>query len=222
MRRQIFSTSENSCHSLHEYCNLLIFKLSPCNDKQKCHVTDVTFAIEWHQWHAKNKHIARGNADIQRLMTSVQWVQWDWESKLNDKYIPNISCDLLIFLLLSRFTCGLEYEFYLMFFFSFLTRQRYISWQKQKKTIVLQNKQLTTNVICWIIPIFGMLQIATDIFRKRLALFQDSELRHFIRKLEWVKAFSFVLYICTSTYTAKGVSCFFLSTFKAVEGLLSG
>ena len=83
----------------------------------------------------------------------------------------NISCDLLIFLLLSRFTCGLEYEFYLMFFFSFLTRQRYISWQKQKKTIVLQNKQLTTNVFCWIIPIFGMLQIATDIFRKRLALF---------------------------------------------------
>ena len=84
LRRQIFSTSENSCHSLHEYCNLLIFKLSPCNDKQKCHVTDVTFAIEWHQWHAKNKHIARGSADIQRLMTSVQWVQWDWESKLND------------------------------------------------------------------------------------------------------------------------------------------
>ena len=84
LRRQIFSTSENSCHSLHEYCNLLIFKLSPCNDKQKCHVTDVTFAIEWHQWHAKNKHIARGIIDIQRFMTSVQWVQWDWESKLND------------------------------------------------------------------------------------------------------------------------------------------
>ena len=82
--RWIFATSENSCHSLHEYCNLLIFKLSPCNDKQKCHVTDVTFAIEWHQWHAKSKHIARGSADIQRLMTSVQWVQWDWESKLND------------------------------------------------------------------------------------------------------------------------------------------
>ena len=80
--RKIFSTSENSCHSLHEYCNLLIFKPSPCNDKQKCHVTDVTFAIEWHQWHAKNKHIARGGVDIQRFMTSVQWVQWDWESKL--------------------------------------------------------------------------------------------------------------------------------------------
>ena len=77
LRRQIFSTSENSCHSLHEYCNLLIFKLSPCNDKQKCHVTDVTFAIEWHQWHAKNKHIARGNVDIQWFMTSVQWVQWN-------------------------------------------------------------------------------------------------------------------------------------------------
>ena len=84
LRRRIFSTSENSCHSLHEYCNLLIFKLSPCNDKQKCHVTDVTFAIEWHQWHAKNKHITRGSVDIQRFMTSVQWVQWDWESKWND------------------------------------------------------------------------------------------------------------------------------------------
>ena len=104
---------------------------------------------------------------------------------------------------------------------SFFIRQTYFSWQKQKKAIVLQNKQLTLNVFCWIIPIFGMLQIATDIFRKRLALFQDSELRHFIRKLEWVKAFSFVLYICIPTYTAKGVSCFFLSTFKAVEGLLS-
>ena len=34
LRRRIFSTSENSCHSLHKYCNSLIFKLSPCNDKQ--------------------------------------------------------------------------------------------------------------------------------------------------------------------------------------------
>ena len=76
LRRRFFSTSENSCHSLHEYCNSLIFNFSLCNDKQKCHVTDVTFAIEWHQWHAKNKHIARGNVDIQRFMMSVQWVQW--------------------------------------------------------------------------------------------------------------------------------------------------
>jgi len=41
---EFFSTSENSCHSLHECCNSLIFKPSPCNDKQKCHVTDATFA----------------------------------------------------------------------------------------------------------------------------------------------------------------------------------
>ena len=40
---EFFSTSENLCQSLHEYYNSLIFKLSPCNDKQKRHITDVTF-----------------------------------------------------------------------------------------------------------------------------------------------------------------------------------
>ena len=30
-------------HSLHRYHNWLIYNTSPCNDKQKCHVTDVTF-----------------------------------------------------------------------------------------------------------------------------------------------------------------------------------
>ena len=56
----------------------------PVQWQAKSHVTDVTFAIEWHQWHTKNKHIARGDIDIQRVIMSVQWVQWDWESKLND------------------------------------------------------------------------------------------------------------------------------------------
>jgi len=37
-----FKSFENSCHSLHEHYNSLIFSTSPCNDKQKRHVTDVT------------------------------------------------------------------------------------------------------------------------------------------------------------------------------------
>ena len=45
----------------------------------------------WHQWHAKNKHITRGIVDIQRFMTSVQWVQWDWESKQNDYLLSPIN-----------------------------------------------------------------------------------------------------------------------------------
>lgn len=79
---------------------------------------------------------------------------------------------------------------------SFFIRQTYFSWQKQKKAIVLQNKQLTTNVICWIIPIFGMLQIATDIFRKRLALFHNGELRQLTSVLEYWGALSLWCVIC--------------------------
>ena len=36
-------TFENSCHSLHGYYNCLIINISTCNDKQKRHVTNVTF-----------------------------------------------------------------------------------------------------------------------------------------------------------------------------------
>ena len=39
----IFSRLKNSCHSLHSTYNQLIINKSPCNDKQKSHVTDVTF-----------------------------------------------------------------------------------------------------------------------------------------------------------------------------------
>ena len=33
--------------------------------------------IEWHQWHEKNKYIARGHINIQWFIIPVQWVQWD-------------------------------------------------------------------------------------------------------------------------------------------------
>ena len=68
-------------HSLHRYHNWLIYKISPCNDKEKYHITDVTFISEWHQWHEKNKHITRGNIDIQRFIVFVLWVQWNNGSK---------------------------------------------------------------------------------------------------------------------------------------------
>ena len=38
---------------------------------------------KWHQWHEKNKHIARGCVDIQWFMILMQWVQWDFESKFH-------------------------------------------------------------------------------------------------------------------------------------------
>ena len=41
-RGRIFKSFENSCHSLHKRHNSLILSTSPCNDKQKSHVTDVT------------------------------------------------------------------------------------------------------------------------------------------------------------------------------------
>ena len=72
----LFSTFENSCHSLHGCFNLLIYNASQWHDIQKWNVTDVTFAIEWHQWHLKNKYMSLENVDIQRFMTSVQWVTW--------------------------------------------------------------------------------------------------------------------------------------------------
>ena len=84
--KTFFSRFENSCHSLHDAYNTLIINTSPCNDKQKCHVTHVTFVTEWHQLHEKNKHIARGVFDIQRFMITVQWVQWDFESKPIQRY----------------------------------------------------------------------------------------------------------------------------------------
>ena len=68
-------------HWLHRYHNWLIYNTSPCNDKQKYHVTDVTFISEWHQWHEKNKHITHGNIDIQRFIVFVLWVQWNNGSK---------------------------------------------------------------------------------------------------------------------------------------------
>ena len=39
----IFSRFENSCHSLHGCYNCLIINFPACNDKQKRHVTNVTF-----------------------------------------------------------------------------------------------------------------------------------------------------------------------------------
>ena len=56
LRRQIFSTSENSCHSLHEYCNPLIISSSWCNDKENSislmsllnRVTSVTWEKQAH------------------------------------------------------------------------------------------------------------------------------------------------------------------------------
>ena len=41
--------------------------------KKTCHWCH--FPIEWHQWHEKNKYIARESADIEPFMTPVQWVQ---------------------------------------------------------------------------------------------------------------------------------------------------
>ena len=67
-----------------------------------------------------------------------------------------------------------------------------------------------------------MLQIATDIFRKRLALFHKDESGQFMCNWNNEGRSPLVLYICTPTYTAKGVSCFFLFITRAVQSLSLG
>ena len=62
----------------------------PVQWQEKSHVTHVTQKKpKWHQWHVKNKHIARGNIDIQRITPLVQWVQCIFKPKKNN---PQASC----------------------------------------------------------------------------------------------------------------------------------
>ena len=55
--------------------------------QEKSHVTDVTRFEKWHQWHVKNKHIARGEVDTQWVIILVQSVQWVFTLK----YFPRLT-----------------------------------------------------------------------------------------------------------------------------------
>ena len=106
--------------------------------QEKSHVTDVTRFEKWHQWHLKNKHIARGDVDTQWVIILVQSVQWVFTLK----YFLRLSLQQEI-LIVEEALEILEETFLKVEEELGDTRRRiFISWRR----IVIQRSEATKNL----------------------------------------------------------------------------